>query len=293
MLERIDHMVCVVPELAPAAARYEALGLVLTPPARHAETGAENQACFVGASAGSACYLELLSVFDEATARASGREHYIETAARGGGMTGIAFGVSDITAAAETMTKRGVAAPVQSIHRADGSKVCDVSWLQTGDDFPFRISLVQYPETWQARFDRSHAAGRFAHSLPLKRLDHLAAFTPDIEAATRAWADLLGVVVTGEIVTPAMIIRQLKIGDAIFEVLGPATPESPLASRPAGLASMAAWEVEGSLDEAVALARSRGFTVSDAEAGVIPHTRRATVAAAELGGVGMQLLEYV
>jgi hypothetical protein len=56
---------------------------------------------------------------------------------------------------------------------------------------------------------------------------------------------------------------------------------------------MAAWEVEGPLDDAVGLARERGFTVSDPEAGVIPGTRRASIPAGELGGVGMQLLEYV
>ena len=66
-----------------------------------------------------------------------------------------------------------------------------------------------------------------------------------------------------------------------------------MAGRPAALASMAAWEVSGPLDDAVALARERGFSCGDAEAGVIPGTRRASIPAAELGGVGMQLLEYV
>ena len=90
-----------------------------------------------------------------------------------------------------------------------------------------------------------------------------------------------------------MVIRQLRIGDAILELLGPASPESPFAGRPAALASMAAWEVAGPLADAVALARERGFTVSDPEAGVIPGTRRASIPVGELGGVGMQLLEYV
>ncbi|MCZ7578992.1 MAG: hypothetical protein M5U18_18865 [Dehalococcoidia bacterium] len=90
-----------------------------------------------------------------------------------------------------------------------------------------------------------------------------------------------------------MIIRQLQIGDAIFELLGPDGPESRLAGRPASLASMAAWQVSGRLDDAVSLARERGFTVSEPEPGVIPGTRRASIPGDELAGLGMQLLEYV
>lgn len=293
MLERIDHMVCVAPELAPVGAAYERLRLRLTPEWRHPPTGIMNRAGFIGSDAENASYIELLSVIDDEAARRSGRADYAEAAARGGGMARLIFGVSDIAAISSRLSVRGYDAPVEAIYRDDGTKVCDVAPVETGDALPFRVSVIQYPETWQARFERSKAAGRFDHTFPLKRLDHLAAVAPDLEAATRFWHDVFEVEVFGEITTPALIIRQLKIGDAIFELLGPASPDSPFASRPAALASMAAWEVSGVLDDAVALARARGFTVSDAETGVIPHTRRATIAAAELGGVGMQLIEYV
>jgi hypothetical protein len=188
---------------------------------------------------------------------------------------------------------KGLDARVEAINRDDGTRVIDIATVDTKGAVPFRVSVASYPETWTARHERSRAAGRFAHTFPLKRLDHLAAVAPDLEAATRLWGETFGVPVSGEIATPALIIRQLQIGDAIFELLGPASPDSPMASRPASLASMAAWEVEGPLDDAVGLARERGFTVSDPEAGVIPGTRRASIPAGELGGVGMQLLEYV
>ena len=55
---------------------------------------------------------------------------------------------------------------------------------------------------------------------------------------------------------------------------------------------MVAWEV-ASLDDAVSLARERGFTVPDPNPGILPGTRVATIPATELAGVGMQLLEYV
>jgi catechol 2,3-dioxygenase-like lactoylglutathione lyase family enzyme len=130
------------------------------------------------------------------------------------------------------------------------------------------------------------------HAFPLKRLDHLAAVAHNLDEKCRFWEDVLGVPVVGEVPTPTMIIRQLKIGDAIFELLGPAGQDSPIHKRPAGLVSMAAWEVDD-LPTAVAQARAAGFTVPDPAAGVLPGTRTATIPAAELGGVAMQLLQYV
>lgn len=293
MLERIDHLVCVVPDLAAAAAQYERLGFVLTPEAQHSETGASNRALFAGTSAASASYLELLAVPDAERARASGREHYIEASERGGGAVALAFGVADVRAEAARLSAAGYPATVSAVHRTDGSKVCDLAQVDVRGALPFAITVIQYPETWEARYQRSLQAGRFGHSFPLKRLDHLAAITPNLEAAREFWTEALGVPVFGEIRTPQMIILQMKVGDAIFELLGPARPEIPMAGRPASLASMAAWEVDGPLEEAVALARERGFTCSDPETGVIPGTRRASIPAGELGGVGMQLLEYV
>ncbi len=131
-----------------------------------------------------------------------------------------------------------------------------------------------------------------AHSFPLNRLDHLATVTHDLEAKTRYWADVLGVPVAGEVTTPAMVIRQLRIGDAVLELLGPASPDSPIAKRPPGLVSMASWEVDD-LDDAVRQAREAGFTVPDPAEGVLPGTRVATIPGSELAGVNMQLLQYV
>lgn len=292
MLERIDHIVAVVNDLEATATRYEHLGLVLTPETRHAETGAANRACFVG-EARNYAYLELLTVVDAEKAGRSGRKHYIDAMERGGGAVAIVFGVSDVEAISGRLHMRGYDAPVEHIHAVDGRKVCDAAQVDTGDALPFKVTLIQYPESWQDRYERSLAAGRFGHSFQLKRLDHLAAVAPNIEAATRFWEDIFEVPVAGEIQAGPMVIRQLRIGDAILELLGPSSPESPFAERPAALASMAAWEVSGRLEDAVAFARERGFSASDPEPGVIPGTRRASIPAAELGGVGMQLLEYV
>jgi catechol 2,3-dioxygenase-like lactoylglutathione lyase family enzyme len=130
------------------------------------------------------------------------------------------------------------------------------------------------------------------HDFPLLRLDHLAAFAPDLDAKTRFWTDVLGVPVAGEVVTPTLVIRQLRIGGAVLELLGAASPDSPILQRPPGLLSMASWEVDD-LDAAVRQARAAGFTASDPAAGPLPGTRVSTIPAAELAGVNMQLLQYV
>jgi hypothetical protein len=64
------------------------------------------------------------------------------------------------------------------------------------------------------------------------------------------------------------------MGDAVLELLGPASLESPIWKRPPGLVGMASWE---DLDAAVALARAAGFAVTDPAAGVLPGTRTATI----------------
>jgi catechol 2,3-dioxygenase-like lactoylglutathione lyase family enzyme len=130
------------------------------------------------------------------------------------------------------------------------------------------------------------------HSFPLRRLDHLAIVAPDLQEKTNFWTEILEVPVVGEVVTPIMVIRQFRIGDAIVELLGPASPDSPIHQRTPGLVSMASWEV-ADLDAAVAQARAAQFTVSDPAAGALPGTRIATIAGPELAGVNMQLLQYL
>ena len=282
MLDRIDHLVVPVPDLPAAAAAYERLGLTLTPLTVHQGMGTANRAAFIGTGAANFTYIELLGVTDAALVGGGSRAHYLEAVERGGALSFI-----------DRFAKAGLNSDLREVHAGDGRKLADTAIVDTKDALPFAVTLLHYPETWEARYERSVAAGRFAHTFPLKRLDHLAAVAPDIEAATEFWTGTLGVRLAGEIRAPGMIIRQLQVGDATFELLGPDGPGSRMAGRPASLASMAAWEVDGSLDAAVALARERGFTASDPEPGVIPRTRRASIPAGELAGLGMQLLEYV
>ncbi len=292
MIERIDHVVVPVPDLEGAAAAYERLGLSLTSPTRHTGLGTENRAFFVGLSAKQSFYLELLGIHDRREALAAGRAHYVDTLDRGGGLARVMLGTTGLPSEVDRLQQRGVNTSIEQVWSGE-RHICDVAPLESiATGLAATVGLVQYVEADRAAFDRRAAAGRFQHTFPLKRVDHLAAIAPDLEASCRAWSEALVVPVQGEVRGPGIIIRQLKIGDAILELLGPEAPDSPLASRPPGLASMVAWEVDD-LDATVSLARDRGFTPNDPAPGILPGTRVSTIPAAELAGVAMQLLEYV
>jgi catechol 2,3-dioxygenase-like lactoylglutathione lyase family enzyme len=152
--------------------------------------------------------------------------------------------------------------------------------------------VIEYAEDAGERRKRHAAAGLFEQGFPLKRLDHLAAIAHDLEETTRFWTEALGGRVFGEVPMGAGIIRQMKVGDAIFEVIGPATAESPLRQRPEGLISMCAFEVPN-LANAVSVLVERGFTSSEPGPGPLPGTRVSSIPAPELAGMTLQLLEYV
>jgi catechol 2,3-dioxygenase-like lactoylglutathione lyase family enzyme len=287
----MDHLVAVVGDLDAAASAYERLGLTLTSPTRHTGLGTENRVFFVGASAAQSFYLELLAIRDRREALAAGRSHYVETLDRGGGVARLMLAVSALAPEVDRLQQRGIETAIEQVWTGE-RHICDVAPLEAIPELAVTAGLVQYTEPDPVAYERRSAAGRFTHDFPLKRLDHLAAIAPDLEGSCRFWSECLGVPVHGEVRGPGIVIRQLKMGDAILELLGPDGPDSRLASRPPGLASMVAWEVDD-LDAAVSLARDRGFTPSDPTLGILPSTRTATIPAAELAGVGMQLLEYV
>jgi catechol 2,3-dioxygenase-like lactoylglutathione lyase family enzyme len=290
-VEWIDHVVVPVASLSEAAAPYERLGLTLTPQARHKGLGTENRAFFAGGGANDV-YVELLAIHDREEAAAAGRTLYLEATAQPRGIVRLMLGVSDVRGAVVDLAKHSIETAVETVSAADGRKICDVAPLDGIDALGITAGLVQDTETREASHVRREAAGRFAHAFTLKRLDHLAMVVSDLEATTRFWNDVLGVPVFGEIRTPGMIIRQMKIGDAIMEFLAADGPESRMAGRPAGMASMCAWEV-ANLDASVEMARARGFSPSEPSKGVLPGTRVSSIPGSELAGVGMQLLEYV
>src|SRR5919206_158865 len=120
---------------------------------------------------------------------------------------------------------------------------------------PFeRLGLVISPEV------RPTGAPRRIRTIPVGGPDNLFGI------------ELLSVPTVGEVVSPTTVVRQLRIGDAMFELLGPATPDSPIRQRPPGLNSMCSFEVDD-LSAVVEQVRAAGFEVPDPRVGTLPGTR--------------------
>jgi catechol 2,3-dioxygenase-like lactoylglutathione lyase family enzyme len=287
-IEAIDHVILPVTSLD-TAAPWERLGLRLTLPMRHANLGTQNRTLYVGGAA-SRFYVEFLALAGEQPVPANLSRRFLDALREPKGLFAAVLRVADIEAALADLRRGGLHGEAREVQDGDGRKICDIVPLPVEQQAGTALSLVQYTDAQDEPVPS--IAPLTPHSFPLKRLDHLAAVAPDLEAATRFWMETLGVPVWGEVVTTTTVIRQMKMGDAIFELLGPATPDSPLLQRPPGLISMVAVEV-ADLDAAVKQARAAGFTAPDPATGVLPGTRTATIPSGELGGMSLQLLEYV
>jgi catechol 2,3-dioxygenase-like lactoylglutathione lyase family enzyme len=200
----------------------------------------------------------------------------------GPGLFAVGVRVNDVPAARERLASLGAESADAVYTTASGERIA-AAWLPVRDRAGADLVLVPADAPAVAAAD---------HAFPLKRLDHLAAVAHDLEAATRFWADVLGVPASGDVTTPAMVIRKIRIGGAVFELLGPSGPDSPVHKRTPGLVSMASWEV-ADLDAAVAAARAAGFEPSEPAKGMLPGTRISTIPGDGLAGVNMQLLQYV
>ncbi len=290
IVSSVDHVVHVVPDLTAAAGAFEHAGLTMTARAQLAQVGTETRGFFLQA-ADAEFYVELAGLYDRGAA-ANHRPKYVAKADEGGGIVMLAFAAPDPGVVKEALDAARVAYIADEVRDLSQRLICEA--IRFDDPrFGMRIAICCYPDGMPARVGRHREMGYLTHDFPIKRLDHLALFAPKLEETCSAWESVLGIPVLGEVRGPGMLIRQMKVGDAIVELLGPDSPDSPLTRRPAGMANMCAFEVRGPLDEAIALARDRGFSPPEAAAGVLPGTRVSTIPAGELSGLALQLLEYV
>jgi hypothetical protein len=157
------------------------------------------------------------------------------------GLARIVLRVTDLEATLATLAERGIQPTTRESASADGEELYDYALLPALPDAAAGLALVQYHRSQAGRHAEYAALGQ--HATPLKRLDHLAAVAPDLERSCRFWDEVLGVPTVGEVVSPTTVVRQLRIGDGMFELLGPATEDSPIRQRPPGLNSMCSFEV--------------------------------------------------
>jgi catechol 2,3-dioxygenase-like lactoylglutathione lyase family enzyme len=275
-IHSIDSVLLDAADLDVACRPYERLGMRLS------RAGGGRRTLRAGGPAG----LFAIHFVAEASADGPLAEPLRRALAGNRSLFAVCLAVADLDAILGRLEGRGKAGTRFS---EDGDDAC---WLPLNDQAGTDLVLVRKVPPDKERYEQAVNSGQLAHALPLRRLDHLAIVTRDLEQECCFWSDVLGVPVAGEVVTPTLVIRQLRIGDAVLELLGAASADSPLRQRPPGLVGMASWEVTD-LEAVVAQVRRAGFTVSDPAVGPLPGTRIATVQGSELAGVNMQLLQYV
>ena len=288
--EGLNHVIIAAPN-PDAVAPFERLGLKIYRPAPMRDAGLLTQLIAAGGRT-NLFSLIFYSVIDPVAAARSGLGRLVSSAASGP-VRAVAIRVAGLPEAVKELAERGVAAEIEELLDETGRKVLDYVVLPERSDACVRLVLVEPERSVASRHDELERQDLVSHALQLKRLDHLAAVAPDLDKITDFWRDVLHIDVFGEVLGGSgNIIRQMKIGDAIIELLGPSGPDSPLLSRPPGLNSMTAWEVPD-LQAAVNAARIAGFDVTDPVVGSLPGTRVARISGEELSGITLQLLEYV
>jgi catechol 2,3-dioxygenase-like lactoylglutathione lyase family enzyme len=283
LYEGIARVLLPVSDLAAACAPFERLGLVVSPAREPQGRGIRIRTVPVGGPDN----LFEIELVGKADAPGGG---WVFGEAVDRGLSTIVLRVSDMAAALAALAERGVQATSHTILGANGEKRIELAMLPELPDAAASIRLIQHFQTPEERFAEDF--GGRQHATPLKRLDHLAAVAPDLETSCTFWDEVLGVPTVGEVVSPTTVVRQLKIGDAMFELLGPASPDSPIRQRPPGLNSMASFEVPD-LDATVAHAEAAGLQIADRRIGTLPGTIVATIPGAQTSGMNVQLLQYV
>jgi catechol 2,3-dioxygenase-like lactoylglutathione lyase family enzyme len=273
----IDRVLLPVAELSTASAPFARLGLHMGAAVPHRSYDAYGLSWSVGGGAN--CFsVELVSPDQGPKEGITLADELRRAVDAKRGLFAVVLRVPDLGPVQAELAARGL---LRSSEEVGGG---ELFWLPVEDKAGVNLALVQAQGATQP------AGGR--NTFPLKRLDHLAAVAPDLDAKTHFWTDVLGVPLAGEVTTPTMVIRQFRIGDAVLELLAPASADSPLHQRPKGPVSLASVEVPD-LAAAVRQARAAGFTVTDPAPGPLPGTHIATVPPAELSGLALQLLQYV
>jgi catechol 2,3-dioxygenase-like lactoylglutathione lyase family enzyme len=282
-LDRIDHFVMAATDLEPAYKALTRLGIVANPPGPAGDTANDN--CFFNFGGPEQfCAVEWIRVRDRARVEADpAQSDLLRLVDAGGGAYFIGFPVESLDPAREVFGARG------------GYTESEVRVLDDEAIITFRphdtaaigcpILLLEYPPAVIAVQPEMTSV---VHGFPLEHLDHLAIVPADFEASTRYWTDVLGVPMHAEIEAPTFVIRQMKVGSVMVELLKP----SGATTLPAGLLPSMACEV-ADVDACADLARERGFTVTDPAPGLLPGTRITRFDPAEMAGLALQLLQYV
>ncbi|HUP35517.1 MAG TPA: VOC family protein [Candidatus Limnocylindria bacterium] len=222
MLTRIDHVMICVPDLARGIEAYTRLGFTVYPGGSHTGRATHNAIAFHDED-----YLEILSIRDRAAvAPGSPDASLADYLDQGGGFRVVALQSDDLVADVAAMRGRGV--DVGEIR--DGGRRTpegrELRWraalLGPRDALP--IFFIQHLTPLAER--KAHAMGLPRHPNGVTRVERAYIAVPDVAAAARTYARVLGLPVPaiqrGAVIKADMAVFDL--GPTGFTVAQPAEP---------------------------------------------------------------------
>ena len=190
---RLDHVVIAVRDLDDGIARYRALGFDARSGGRHTGRGTHNAIVRFGLD-----YLELISVYDEAEARAAGRNELLDVLDSREGLVAYALATDDIEGEAERIRAAGlplIGPFAMERLRPDGSTL---SWrLVIPGDGSYRRPWPFFIQWDQPDAERLARDGATAHPNGARGVRTITVGVRDLPAARHLYAEALGLVPAG------------------------------------------------------------------------------------------------
>lgn len=273
---RFDHVVIAVRDLAGAAAAYgTVLGLAPAWRGTHPAYGTANVVFGLAD-----CYLELLAPGPDPSVHPIAHALTAFLAGRAEGLFALALGSDDLDATVTQLAAAGLhPGPV-----TDGE-----ARAAGGTTRRWRSSVLPAHETRGLNlFAIEHAdRGAVPPAVPVgdaasavTAIDHIVAFTDDLDGALALWRDALGVPERWRRELPARgtVNVGLRLAGGTLELVGARAPDAaPPLDPPRGERLWGLAYVVADCDAAVARIRAAGIAASDARPGLAPATRVTTV----------------
>jgi hypothetical protein len=226
MINRIDHVMICVPDLAQGLEQYRKMGFGVEPGGTHPGRGTHNAIAFLQDD-----YLELLAIRDQAEHQAADRRGTWDAdlagfIASGGGIRYIILQSDDLAADVAAMRSRDVEVSdaLEGSRRTPAGQLLRWKSAVLGPKNPLPVFFIQHLTPLAERRKQAPAAGQ--HPNYVYTLERAYIVTPDAVAAAAIYANVLGVP------QPAMQRGTVIMADmAVFQLgstgLGIAQPYAP------------------------------------------------------------------
>ncbi|HEX5531037.1 MAG TPA: VOC family protein, partial [Methylomirabilota bacterium] len=222
MLTRVDHVMICVPDLERGIEVYRRIGFSIFPGGAHTGRATHNAIAFTGEE-----YLEVLSIRDRAAVTPGGPDerlaHYLD---KGGGFRVVALQSDDLEGDVAAMRRHGVdVGPIQDGGRRTPAGQ-ELRWRAAfpGPGDPLPVFFIQHLTPLEERRRQVPKVGD--HPNGALRVDRVYVAVPDVAAASRLYARVLGLpeprIQRGAVIKADMAVFDL--GPTGLTVAQPAEP---------------------------------------------------------------------